>query len=89
MVFVGEVQGVTTIKFFAYLIQKTGMEETKLNLSGCSTVGDARELISSEFPEIALDLATCMLAVDMTFRQDDELLNEPREVAVIPPVSGG
>lgn len=56
----------------------------------CRTVGEVRELISSEFPEIAVDLSTCMLAVNMEFQQDQDVLPEKiEEIAVIPPVSGG
>lgn len=80
----------TTIKFFAFLAEKTNKTEVKLNLRQCRTVGEVRELISSEFPEIAIDLSTCMLAVNMEFQQDQDVLPEKiEEIAVIPPVSGG
>ncbi|PZF90380.1 molybdopterin converting factor subunit 1 [Listeria ivanovii] len=80
----------TTIKFFAFLVEKTNKTEIKLNLQQCRTVGEVRELISSEFPEIAVDLSTCMLAVNMEFQQDQDVLPEKiEEIAVIPPVSGG
>ncbi len=80
----------TTIKFFAFLVEKTNKTEVKLNLQQCRTVGEVRELISSEFPEIAVDLSTCMLAVNMEFQQDQDVLPEKiEEIAVIPPVSGG
>lgn len=80
----------TTIKFFAFLAEKTNKTEVKLNLQQCRTVGEVRELISSEFPEIAIDLSTCMLAVNMEFQQDQDVLPEKiEEIAVIPPVSGG
>ncbi|HAC3680950.1 TPA_asm: MoaD/ThiS family protein, partial [Listeria monocytogenes] len=59
----------TTVKFFAFLAEKTHKTEVKLNLQQCQTVGEVREVISSEFPEIAVDLATCMLAVNMEFQQ--------------------
>lgn len=80
----------TTVKFFAFLAEKTHKDVVKLNLQQCRTVGEVRELISSEFPEIAVDLAACMLAVNMEFQQDNDLLpKELEEIAVIPPVSGG
>lgn len=80
----------TTVKFFAFLAEKTKQTEVKLNLQQCETVGVVREVISSEFPEIAVDLATCMLAVNMEFQHDQDILpNEITEIAVIPPVSGG
>lgn len=80
----------TTIKFFAFLAEKTNKTEVKLNLQQCRTVGEVQELISSEFPEIAIDLSTCMLAVNMEFQQDQDVLPEKiEEIAVIPPVSGG
>ncbi|WP_088808666.1 MULTISPECIES: MoaD/ThiS family protein [Listeria] len=79
----------TTIKFFAYLTEKVA-PEAALNVTGCQTVGDVRDLISSEFPEIADDLHRSMLAVNMEFKQDtDELPESILEIAVIPPVSGG
>ncbi len=79
----------TTIKFFAYLTEKVAPEAT-LNLTGCKTVGDARDLISGEFPEISDELHRCMLAVNMEFKQDvDQLPESILEIAVIPPVSGG
>ncbi|EDO1161131.1 molybdopterin converting factor subunit 1 [Listeria innocua] len=80
----------TTVKFFAFLAEKTKQTEVKLNIQQCETVGEVREVISSEFPEIAVDLATCMLAVNMEFQHDQDILpNEITEIAVIPPVSGG
>ncbi|WP_163652457.1 molybdopterin converting factor subunit 1 [Listeria sp. PSOL-1] len=79
----------TTIKFFAFLPEKIGKQEVNLNLAGCNTVGEVRDLISREFPEIAIDLAKCMIAVDMEFKQDSDVLDHPSEIAVIPPVSGG
>ncbi|WP_246215501.1 molybdopterin converting factor subunit 1 [Listeria valentina] len=77
------------IKFFAHLALKTG-EEREISLASCTYVGELRDLISSEFPEIALDLPNCMLAVNMEFKQDEDRLPETiEEIAVIPPVSGG
>lgn len=85
----GEVQAIMKIKFFAHLALKVG-EESQINPVGCKVVGDLRDLISSEFPEIALDLPNCMLAVNMEFKQDEDHLPETiEEIAVIPPVSGG
>ncbi|MBC1914983.1 molybdopterin converting factor subunit 1 [Listeria seeligeri] len=80
----------TTVKFFAFLAVKTNKSEVKLNLQQCRTVGEVRELISSEFPEIAVDLSSCMIAVNMEFQQNQDVLPEKlAEIAVIPPVSGG
>ncbi|MBM5604585.1 molybdopterin converting factor subunit 1 [Listeria seeligeri] len=80
----------TTVKFFAFLAEKTNKSEVKLNLQQCRTVGEVRELISSEFPEIAVYLSSCMIAVNMEFQQDQDVLPEKlAEIAVIPPVSGG
>ncbi|EIA19586.1 MoaD/ThiS family protein [Listeria fleischmannii] len=79
----------TTIKFFAYLTEKVS-PEGKVNASHCRTVGDLRDRISSEFPEIASDLYRCMIAINMEFKQDtDELPETIDGIAVIPPVSGG
>ncbi|EUJ33056.1 molybdopterin converting factor subunit 1 [Listeria floridensis FSL S10-1187] len=80
---------VTKIKFFAFLAEKTG-SESRINIAGANSVGELRDLISSEFPEIALDLSKCMIAINMEFKQDEDLLPEEiEEIAVIPPVSGG
>ncbi|MBC2020224.1 molybdopterin converting factor subunit 1 [Listeria booriae] len=79
----------TPIKFFAFLIQKAGTSEVKLDLSNCKTVADVRQLVSKEIPAIAQDMNKCMIAVNMEFQTDSTALTDVSEIAIIPPVSGG
>ncbi|WP_240374098.1 molybdopterin converting factor subunit 1 [Bacillus piscicola] len=78
-----------TIKFFAYLEEKLGFDQDTMKLTGVETIRELKEEITRKYPAVAADVPQCQIAVDMTFKQDADPLHAEREIAVIPPVSGG
>jgi molybdopterin converting factor subunit 1 len=53
------------------------------------TVGQLKEWLCQEFPQMAEDLARVMIAVNESFAQDETVIDQNDRVALIPPVSGG
>lgn len=78
------------VKLFAYLAEKIG-SEVELSLPQQMTAAEILEKLQEQYPEHALDLQTCRVAINQTFAAADEIYEEKNvnEIAVIPPVSGG
>ncbi|SFE52907.1 MoaD/ThiS family protein [Alteribacillus iranensis] len=60
-----------------------------MNISRLETIEELKEELKRKYPSLANDVSQCKIAVDMTFKQDDDPLEAKQEIAVIPPVSGG
>ncbi|KAB7707566.1 molybdopterin converting factor subunit 1 [Bacillus aerolatus] len=78
-----------TVKFFAFLEEKLGFDSDTLDISHVKTVKQLKEEIQQRYPAVSNDIPYCMIAVDMEFKSDEEQLAAEKEIAVIPPVSGG
>ncbi|GBG96334.1 MoaD/ThiS family protein [Lactococcus termiticola] len=51
---------------------------------------DILELLTKGYPNQAQDIAKCNVAVNQTYIYDEQIKREDaREIAIIPPVSGG
>lgn len=48
-----------------------------------------RMLLKEKSPEASYILESCQIAVDSQLRQDTYSLDQPHEIAVLPPFSGG
>ncbi len=53
-----------------------------------ASVGDLRKALLQSYPQLG-DLASLLVAVDEAYADDDTLIKQGDEVALIPPVSGG
>lgn len=78
-----------TVLLFAGLRQRVGASEITVEIDAPATVGDLRRKLAKERPEIGPQLLHCRVAVDQEFADDSAELGENREIALIPPVSGG
>lgn len=80
------------VLFFASAKDAAGCSEVTLELpvEGCR-VSDLTAILEVKFPGLAPILKQAMIAVDLEYNTDATTLLGPRvrEVAVIPPVSGG
>jgi molybdopterin converting factor subunit 1 len=76
-----------TILAFGIAKDIIGQTETRVDTSE-SSVKALREQLLAAYPGFE-KLASLRLAVNEEYRDDDYLLNEGDEVAIIPPVSGG
>lgn len=86
-----EVQPViqVTIKYFAMMRERLGIEEEILELQDGSTLGDVRRQIASTIGEISPLLDRSMPMVNQEYADPELILHDGDEIAFIPPVSGG
>ncbi|NUN99234.1 MAG: MoaD/ThiS family protein [Saprospiraceae bacterium] len=59
-----------------------------IELAAEATVGELKSRLLARFPDF-MALSSLAIAVDGTYAEDDWLLQEGQEIALIPPVSGG
>jgi molybdopterin synthase sulfur carrier subunit len=83
----------TRLLYFAWVREKTGMAEEELELpAGLATVGDLlawqRER-GDPFSEAFADGQTIRVALDQRHAALDAPLEQAREIAFFPPVTGG
>ena len=78
------------LKILAFGIAKDilGTQEYKLETDQEATVKDLKQLLRERFPEFSR-LASLAIAVNAEYAQEDRVLSDQDEIALIPPVSGG
>lgn len=78
------------IKCFAGLVQKLGTKQLQLDLPQSQyTAGEFKQLLCTLYPDHELTLKHCFIAANMQYRQDEQLITNDQELAILPPVSGG
>ena len=79
-----------TIKvlYFAHLVDRTGVREETVALSG-NSIRDLKSELVSRHAKLQDSLDACRVAIDEEFAVSDSALSEGQTVAFIPPVSGG
>ncbi len=65
-----------------------GANKMTVDLTDITTVADFRAWLQQKYPKLA-GLKSLLIAVNEEYGQEDLLLKEGDEVAIIPPVSGG
>lgn len=75
------------VKAFGVVKDILGGKETCVQLSG-QTVAALRTTLVSKYPAL-VGLRSLLIAVNNTYADDDVVLKENDEIALIPPVSGG
>jgi molybdopterin converting factor subunit 1 len=78
-----------TVRFFAILREKAGVDQMPLQLNDGSTVAEAIDRVGERLPTIRALLPRAAFAVNRTYVKPETLLSEGDELALIPPVSGG
>lgn len=78
---------VYVIKAFGITKDIVGGRETVLETSE-TTVGSLRHALRERYPSLA-NIRSLMIAVNNSYAEDDLLIGETDEIALIPPVSGG
>lgn len=74
--------------YFGVSRDHTDKDEENLNVSEGLTVLDIKEELKQMYPQLE-DIQNFALAVNESYAEDNQELNEGDTVAVIPPVSGG
>lgn len=75
------------VKAFGIARDILGAKEVNLEIDG-NQVADLRKHLSSQYPALN-DLNSLLVAVNLSYAEDDKLLQESDEIVLIPPVSGG
>ncbi len=78
-----------TVKLFAILRDRAGVDELALELPAGATVGAAVEALLGRHPELRPFAARIACAVNLEKAGADTPLNDYDELALLPPVSGG
>ena len=77
------------VKLFAGAKRRAGRESIEIELPAPVRIGDLRQALSANCPELAPWLPAMMIAVNCEYASDGQVIPDGAEVAVIPPVSGG
>lgn len=75
------------IKAFGISKEIVGGKEIVFKVDG-QTVADLRRALNEKFPAL-LNLNSLFIAVNNSYTEEEVLLKESDEIALIPPVSGG
>jgi sulfur-carrier protein len=78
-----------TVKLFAAIRELAGTDELRLELQEGATVGDAKRILGQKLPQIAGLLSRSVIARNLEYALDTDVIAGGDELAVIPPVSGG
>ncbi len=78
------------IKILAFGITKDilGASEKELEVQDDLNVGQLKEKLESDFPQL-VKLKSYFIAVNEEYAEDDQVITNTDEIAIIPPVSGG
>ena len=75
------------IKTFGIARDIMGSKELILEISGNKVI-DLRNDLSRQFPKLE-SLNSLFIAINQNYAEDETVINEADEIALIPPVSGG
>ncbi len=75
------------VKAFGIARDILGAKEVNLEIDG-NQVADLRKHLFSHYPALN-ELNSLLVAVNLSYAEDDKLLQESDEIVLIPPVSGG
>ena len=77
------------VKLFAVARELAGRDTVEVVLPAHSTVGQLREALAAQVPELAGLVRNVMFAIGAEYADDRATISEASDVACIPPVSGG
>jgi molybdopterin converting factor subunit 1 len=77
------------VLLFAAAKESVGQDSVTVDLDGGSNVADLRKQLATEYPVLAELVSRSFIAVDQQFAADEMPIVDAKEIALIPPVSGG
>lgn len=77
------------VLYFAVFRERLARDEEELEVAGGATVAQAVDVLAARYTEIAKLRGRFRVAVNQDFADDDHVLRDGDEVALIPPVAGG
>jgi molybdopterin converting factor subunit 1 len=78
-----------TVRFFAVLRDRAGLNELVIDLADTATVTTARDEIIARSPAVRDLMSRTAFAINREYASLESKLNDGDELALIPPVSGG
>lgn len=78
-----------TVKLFGSLREEAGVKELTLEIPDRSCVADLRALLAERYPLLGRLGSRIATSVNMEMADDEQLLADGDEVALLPPVAGG
>jgi MoaE-MoaD fusion protein len=77
------------IRLFARFREVLGRDMIRLSLPFPERVDEIRKRLQTEYPELTALIDRSAIAINGEYAQNDQMIQEKDEVALIPPVSGG
>jgi molybdopterin converting factor subunit 1 len=77
------------VKLFAVAKELAGCDVLEVDVVEASTLAQVRRTVANEFPALSRVLPNALWAVGAEYAEDDTVINQHSEIAIIPPVSGG
>lgn len=77
------------VLYFAVFRERLGRDEEQIELANGATVAAAVDALGAKYADIAKLRGRFRVAVNQDFADDDHVLHDGDEVALIPPVAGG
>ncbi|MCK4443470.1 MAG: MoaD/ThiS family protein, partial [Thermoplasmata archaeon] len=77
------------VRYFAIYREAAGESRVEMELDNGSTLGDLLEEIFEVHPKLEKWSASIVCSVNKKYANDDRVLVEGDEIALLPPVSGG
>jgi len=76
------------IKCFGIAKDITATSDLTIKAAGISNVADLRQWLNNHYPAFA-NMKSCMIAVNQEYADNNLLISDQDEIAIIPPVAGG
>ena len=77
------------VRLFAVARQLAGREMISLEVSPGTTIGQLREKLAEELPDLSPVLPHVLFAIGSEYAADEQAITEGSQITCIPPVSGG
>jgi len=77
------------VRYFASLVDRAGLESEKIEVDSSLAISELWDLLVARHPGLDAIGYRPMVACDMEYARWDRTLEDVREVAFLPPVSGG
>ena len=77
------------VLLFARAKDLAGTDKATLQLPATATVGELRQALGENYPELRPFLASLLIALGTDYADDATVIGSHRQAACFPPVSGG
>jgi molybdopterin converting factor subunit 1 len=77
------------VLFFATLRDHVGAKSLEIRLPLDTTVGGLKEYLIKTYPRLSAARNSMMVAINLEYASDDQVIPADAAIALFPPVSGG